>query len=187
MAQINLLTSDAKQPSNGGGVVSIAAKVLIAILILAVVWYGYLFISVNRTGKDIENTKNDIAQAQSSILADQGRAELLTRQSQLKDATNLISGHIYWSNLFDELPKSTLQGVSYRAITTTHDGTVTVEFSVPSYEDLDKFLQVFDLPEYNKNFSNIKLLSISKAQEGSSLQIAVKMQLTFNTAALKKI
>jgi predicted glycoside hydrolase/deacetylase ChbG (UPF0249 family) len=83
------------------------------------------------------------------------------------------------------LARVTLKSTSYASIQATAEGLLNVSITAPTYEDLDKYLQVFDLPQYNEQFSEVKILSITKTQDENSVQNEMKLQLKFNPAFIR--
>lgn len=188
MADINLLQPEQISSSTliGRGEYFIS-RILMIILIVVVAGYGYLFFDESRSASNVDKTKAYIAQAQSEALNNKDRGELLTRQGQIKELNPIIKGHLYWSYLLPELSRVTLKSAKYTAIEADASGKLNLSVSLSSYEELEKFLQIFDLPEYNKEFSDVKVTSISKNQQEKtgSVETLVKLQLTFNPSYIK--
>jgi hypothetical protein len=85
-----------------------------------------------------------------------------------------------------ELARVSLQRSDYVSIDAVSDGSLSLSVKLPSYADADKFLQVFDLPEYNRQFSNVRVLSIVKStDEGGAISYLMRVQLDFSTDFLK--
>ncbi len=180
MAQINLLgSSDLGKKS--GFPTTLLGRVLFVVLILVLVYYTYLFFSIRSKTSAIAEMEQRIAQAQSESLSNIDRKELLTRQQQLQNANDLIKTHVYWSYFLPELAKVTLQNSSYLDITTQNNGIVELTLVVPNYAEMDKVLQVFDLPQFNQQFSDVKIVSIGKSQQKDVIRNELKVQLKFNT------
>lgn len=185
VAQINLL----KQTRGPGAYFGIFPKMLVrlfwAVLILLLGYYGWLFF-------DARSAQNKIIQAQNKISADlreapglERRQELLTRQAQLSHLSGLVEGHVYWSRLLPELASSTLKTVNYKSLTASKDGGVSLNAMVPSLEDLAKYMQVFDLAEFNENFSNIRIGGFSKVQGKTSTSIQFQVRMDYNPELIK--
>jgi hypothetical protein len=188
MAEINLLQPEQVSASTliGRGQYFVS-RILMIILIVMLAGYAYLFVDLSRTNTNVAKTKSKIAQAQQEALNNKNRGELLTRQGQLKELDTLIKGHLYWSYLLPELARVTLKSAKYSNIEADATGKLNLTVSLNSYEELEKFLQIFDLPEYNEQFSNVKVISITKTQQEATgtIDTAVKLQLTFNPAYIK--
>lgn len=187
MAQINLLkqqkesTSDILQT-----VTSISVKVLAFALLAVVVYYGYLYFNARAKTKKISDIQATIAAEQKDLGDPAERSKLFTRQQQLQELMKLVSSHPYWSSLLPVLAKSTLNSANYMKIQALTDGTLSLSVTVPSNEDLDKYLQVFDLPQFYNNFYDIRIGSISKTQVGNTLMTQFDVTMKFNTAILQK-
>ncbi len=184
MAQINLL----KQNTTGAvtqKIPSLIAKLLGVVFIAAIGYYAWLFFemrSVERQSKDIEQ---QISKEKGSIVEVKQRDELLTRQLQLKELGSLMQAHTYWSSLLPELAKVTLKTASYTSIHAANDGELSLVVNVPGVAELDKFLQVFDRSEFNENFSDVSIGSISKTQDQGSLYTTFEVRMKFNPALLR--
>ena len=185
MAQINLL----KQTSGSSGFwesfPAVLAKVLIAVLLLVGAYYGWLFWKSGQNIKQANQLQTKMASERDSALNLKQRNEVLTRQSQLKEFGGIVDKHIYWSNLLPVLASSTLQSANYSSIKASPDGTVNLTVTVPDLNELDKYLQVFDLPQYNQNFNNVRISTYHKVQSktGSGLQFEVRFD--FNPGIIK--
>ncbi len=188
MADINLLqpeqVSAATIIGRGQYVVS---RILMIIMVVLLAGYAYLFIDLRSTNSSLSTTKEKIASAQGEALNNKDRNELITRQGQLKELDNLIKGHLSWSYLLPELARVTLKSAKYTNIDADASGKLDLTIALSSYEDLEKFLQIFDLPEYNEQFSDVKVLSITKTQQADTgtTETTVKLQLKFNPTFIK--
>jgi len=154
-------------------------------LLLTFGLYGYLYYRDWSSKKQIAEHQQVIAETQSSLENNQQRAELITRQGQLKSANELIQAHLFWSGLLPELARVTLASAEYSTVETTDEGDLNLTVTVPTYADAEKYLQVFDLPEYNRYFSNVRLLSLSRSQKDNLLQTVMRLQLTMDESLLK--
>lgn len=184
MAQINLLDSQKKTSFSKNGY-SWLSKGLVALLVLVAIVYVYLYFHQNSLQKKINDVRKKTATAQNDASNNTARQELLTRQGQLASLNPLIKDHVYWSGLLPELARISLRQSAYISISAASNGNLILSVQMPSYADLDKFLQVFDLPEYNRQFSNVRVLSISKATEEGAIAYVMRVQLTFSTDFIK--
>ena len=187
MADINLLQNSGnnKKPLTSVSA-SLAVKIAGLILILVLAYYAYLWFAHSRANKDLSAWTLKTSQAQSQAINEPGRQELITRQGQIKELDSLITHHVSWSYLLPELARVTLGSTTYANVSAKSDGTLQVTVNAPSYAELDKYLQVFNLPQFNQQFSDVKVLSITKAQEGSNLQTQMKLELLFNPQFIKR-
>lgn len=186
MADINLLQS----PSAHSSAISNRSRVFLArllmfILVAVVLGVGLFKFFSWQNGKSITETQAKVASAQSEALNSKDRKEIITRQGQVKELNTLVADHMYWSYFLPELAKVTLRTASYSAINMDNKGKLVVTVSLPSYEELEKYMQIFDLPEYNQRVSNVKILSINRQQLTDSLQTIVRLELTFDAEFLK--
>lgn len=188
MAEINLLKTTTATPSDvGSAVTRVANRVMLGILILLVGLYALLFIVQWNNGRKIKIANTALQQVQTSVSNDKARQEVVARQGQVKAATDLIAKHSYWSKLLPELARVSLSSASYSAIKADETGKLTLTVKVSSYSDLDKFMQIFDLPAYNQQFSNVKLVSVSKIQQESTIVLSALLELTFDPAYIKAV
>lgn len=185
MAQINLLKQTTSSTNAWEIIPKILVKVLLLVLVLVLAYYAWLFISFNKTVKDIENTKSDIEKIRSTSLNVAGRNEVLTRQLQIKALNEAVNSHIYWSQLMPKLAAVTLKTASYTSMRVNNTGLLTLVVNVPDLESLDKYLQVFNLPEVNKNFSNVLISGYHKVQGENANSINFEVSMKFNPAIIQ--
>jgi len=178
LAEINLL----KQSSTGGDFKKNIPKFLIwvflAALILLFAYYGLLFFESKGIDTKMAAVEIQMNNDNQAALSPKGKDELLTRQQQLQSLSGLIGSHIYWSQLFKPLADATLKNASYSSLTTGVGNDLILSVTVPTLEDLDKYMQIFNLPEFDQNFSNVRIGGFSKAQGKNStyVRFEVKMQ-----------
>ncbi len=186
MSDINLLQNPSAQSSviSGRSRVFLARILMFALVVVVLGYVGLKFFSW-QNGKTMAQTQTAVVAAQNEALNDKQRKELITRQGQSKELDSLVKNHMYWSYMLPELAKVTLRTARYTEISTDDQGKLLVTASLPSYEDLEKYMQIYDLPEYNQQFSNVKILSISRQQLNESIQTVVRLELTFNPEFLK--
>lgn len=180
MADINLLSNNGGSSSFSKSRASWVVRILSVIMVLVILYYGYLFIAIRSSNNQLADWKSKTVQAQADAISRKDRAELLTRQGQLQNINTLIKDHMYWSYLLPELARITLKSANYTSIAADSKGLLTLTVTANSYSELDKYLQVFNLPEFNKQFSDVKVLSLTKSQENSTVQNTMNLQLKFN-------
>lgn len=154
--------------------------------ILTLGLYGYLFYSDWSGQRQIAEHQAVITKAQNELDNNEKRAELITRQGQLKSANNLLAEHLFWSGVLPELARVTLNSAEYSTIETSEEGDLSLTVTVPTYSDAEKYLQVFDLPQYNKYFSNVRILALTRAQKDNLLQTTMRLKLTLDPELLKQ-
>jgi hypothetical protein len=187
MSDINLLSSDSTGASsvNNGLLSRILARLILILLIAAVGIYVLLFIVNYTSNNSLKTTQQKIDTLQAQALASKDRNELVTRQEQISQLDNLIDQHSYWSYLLPELARVSLKSAKYTDISATSDGTLKLSIVLPSYADIEKYMQIFDLPEYNQQFSNVRIVGIDSVQNESSIETKLRLQLTFNPSFIK--
>jgi hypothetical protein len=184
MAEINLLKNPGTETSIWKNAAGWAVKFLVCLVAAVIGYYGYLFFKVKSVNNKITEIQNSIQQSKSESLTMKGREEFLTRQDQLKQFLTLSSSHLYFSKLLPVLAKVTLKTAYYSKVSVTPEGKMDMLVVVPTLEDLDKFLQVFDQPEVVKNFYNVHINGYNKSQDESGTVYTFNVQLDFNPGLL---
>jgi len=185
MAEINLLATNTKKTTLGSAIGSLMVKALAVVLLAALAYYGFAFFMVSSMDKKITETKALIESDQQDIISNKARPELLIRQTQLDEAAKLISSHVYWSRFFKDIAKATLQASAYGGFTVDQGGVIIASVLVSDYAALDQWLQVFDLPSFNKNFSDVKIISVTKVDEENFVGLDARVKFTYNLESLK--
>lgn len=186
MPEINLLNNNSGPKAGiGSTLASTMSKALIVVLVLLLAYWGYALFATRSARNSIASAKYAIEQDQQDIIKNGGRNEVLTRQAQLKQADTLITNHVYWSRFFSDIAKATLKTAAYGGFAVDADGVITASVIVPDYQSLDQFLQVFDLPAYNGNFSNVKIVSVSKSQDENVEALDARIKFNYSVGALK--
>lgn len=186
MPDINLLQSESHDiGSEVSNAARIFARLLFVVMIFTFVAYGVLFFFNWSAESSLSKVTSSIQVKQAEIINNKDRNELITRQEQLAELETLIDKHVYWSYLMPELARVTLKSGRYTNIEANSAGKLNLSVNLPSYEDVEKFLQIFDLPEYNQQFSNVRIVSIGKTQTGTAIETQLTVQLTFNPAFIK--
>lgn len=186
MADINLLGSDSQKFNIAQTSAHLIVKILLGVLVVVILYYAYLRIQISRTQNSVRTLQAQTAAIEAEALNQKERGEVVTRQGQLQNLDSLIKNHLYWSPLLPELARVTLKSASYATFNADGTGVLNIDVTVPSYADADKYIQVFDLPQFNQQFSDVKILSINKVQEGNTVQIGMKLQLKFNPEFIRK-
>ncbi|MBP9686549.1 MAG: hypothetical protein KBD66_01990 [Candidatus Doudnabacteria bacterium] len=185
MPQINLLGQDAERSTTsfGKGPVYIVRVFALLFLLLLALW-GFLVLRVKMNTTKAQELSASIQKAQDEIVAMPAWRQVVVRQGQVKAAEGLLDGQQFWSRLLPELARVTLQSASYLSFSADARGTARMSVSTPSYAEFDKFLQVFDLPQFNNQFSEVTVSSVEKYQQGDSQLIRFDVAVTYDTAFL---
>lgn len=186
MPEINLLSPTARRrPASLTSITPLLVKVLTAVLIALVVYYAFLWFRSAQIRGQVKSLQQQVAAKRSELAANTDRNKVLTRQAQASDLKKILGSHLSWSLFLNSrLPQVTLKSASYSSISVQSDGTVTLVVSVPTYSDLDKYLQVFDVDKFNKDFSDVQVKAITRSQQGNGLLTDFKIQAKYNTAAI---
>lgn len=185
MAQINLLKQSSSSPTSWETLPKIVVRFLLLVFVLLVIYYAWLFFSFNKTLKNIGVVKKEIENTRTASLNVAGRNEVLTRQLQIKALNEAISSHFYWSQLMPKLAAVTLKKATYSFMRVSSTGLLTLTVNVPDLESLDKYLQVFNLPEVNKNFSDVVINGYHKVQGIDSNSINFEVGMKFNPSIIQ--
>ena len=142
----------------------IIVKVFLTVFIILAAYYVWLVIDSKNIAKRIINTQARINEEKKEGLNLPKREEVLVRQQQLQGVSGVVANHLYWTKFLPELARVTFNKAHYSNIKVGTDGVLTMAGNVPTIGDLDKYLQVFDLPAFNKYFSDIRIGGYNKIQ-----------------------
>jgi len=185
VAQINLLKQKKPSGFNGAAIFPILNKIAIIGLLAMLGFYIWAFLGVKKSNREIIALQDSITLQKQTLASFEGWNEILTRQAQLKNLNDLISGHLYWSQILPELAKITLSTAAYTNFSATQEGgEISLNVQMPSMAELDKFLQIFDSPKINKFFSNIKIGGISRIQNEKGQIVGVTLQMNYDPVLL---
>lgn len=180
MAEINLLHGDQGGGINGGFAFTVAARLLLVAVVAAMVIYAGMYFYTWRTTSTLADVNRQVQTIQAEALANTDRNELVTRQEQLAELETLITNHSYWSYILPELARVTLKSAKYTNIQAAKDGKLNLSVSLPNYAEVEKYMQIFDLPEYNQQFSNVRIVGIDSVQNETTIETLLRLQLNFN-------
>lgn len=185
MPQINLLKQKTNSQNFWEFFPSLLVKILVVVGLCVFAYYGWLVFKLHTANSELAKVQAQILSEKAIASGMADRNELLTRQLQLQQLDSLISKHVYWTHILPELARVTLKTAIYSQIQASAAGVITATGKVPTLGDLDKYLQVFNLPEYNANFSGVRLGSYHIVQDltGTSVGFDIKMQ--YNTQLLR--
>ncbi len=164
---------------------SLANVVLIVVILAMLGFYVWMRFSIQKDNAQAADYQSQIAKEKATALSSPDRKELLTRQAQLKSLQDIILKHPYWSLILPKLADVTLKKANYMSVKIESTGVLGLSVEVPDTEQLDKFLQIFDLPEYNKYFYNVRIGSISNGQVGDKLLTSFDLKMNYNPELLK--
>lgn len=186
MSEINLLHTDSKGSGvNTSFATTLLARLFLILVIIAVAIYAVLYFYTWKNSNSLKTVNAQVQKLETEALANKDRNELVTRQDQLSELETLISEHVYWSYLLPELSRVTLKSARYTKIEAGKDGKLSLAVNLPSYSDVEKYMQIFDLPEYNQQFSNVRISGISTVQKDEAIEVELRLQLTFNKEYIK--
>jgi hypothetical protein len=185
MAQINLLKQTNTTHNYGNATAKILVRVLLVVLVGLLAYYAWLFIDLKKTNADIAAMEEKVIGEKQAVLDIKNRNQLYTRQMQVQNLEKLVGAHTYWSGFFPEIARVTLKTAGYKNLTVRSDGTLVLGAVVPTLADLAKYMQVFDHPDFNKNFSNVKIGSFSQVQNDEATTIEFQVNMDFDPAIIQ--
>lgn len=187
MAQINLLGQES------GSSESVAVKlpvyfvrILVVVFIILLGYWAFLFFQSKITKNNISELQAEIITKQKQLMESGQRKELVKRQGQLAAANSLISEHEYWTKVLPEIARVTLRSARYMSFNVDGTGQAKMVVNVPSYTEMDKFLQAISLDEFNDVFQNVTVTSINKVQQGEAQLVRFEISVKYNKDFLKK-
>jgi hypothetical protein len=180
VAEINLLKQGTSKNDLSFNAPKILIWVFLAVLIVLLGYYAWLFVEAKNVDNEIAVAQIKITSDGAEALAVNGRDEFLTRQLQLQGLDGLVAGHLYWSQLFQPLADATLKDASYSDLTVGSGADITLDVTVPTLTDLDKYMQIFNQDPFDTNFTNVRIGGFTKIQSSdknsSSVKFQIKMQ-----------
>ncbi len=186
MAQINLLKQSVPEKNLWTILPNIFAKVLLVLLVLLAAYYGWKVLESKNIAKSIRALELKISEEKREGLTLPKRDEVLVRQQQLQALNQVVENHLYWTQIFPELARVTFNKAHYSSIKIGADGILNMTGTVPTINDLDKFLQVFDLPAFNKHFSDIRIGGYNKIQgQDNNSTVDFDVMMKFNPELIK--
>ena len=130
----------------------------------------YIFYKNKQTAKEEKQKALDMS----------GRKELLVRQQQLKSFNDLVASHLYWSQLLPHIAQATYNKATYSNLKVATNGDLSLSVNVPDLSDMDRYLQVFDLPQVNKYFKQVRIGTYHKVQGKNSTTISFEVMMQFD-------
>ncbi len=185
MAQINLLKQTSPSFELWQVIPKFFVRLLLFIFVVLVGYYGWLYISENNTNQKILESQKATKEAKTQALAMTGRKELLTRQLQLKSFDGLVKDHLYWSQLLPLIARSTYNKATYSGLKVAANGDLNLSVNVPDLSEMDRYLQVFDLPEVYKNFYDVKIGAYHKVQNKTSTTISFDVSMQYSKSIIQ--
>ncbi len=186
MAQINLLGQEGVGGNVGTKIPLYLVRILATVFVIVLGYWGVLSVRERLTTSQIAKLQAEIIATQKELVEDQSRQELVKRQGQVATVNTLIAEHKYWSKVLPELARVTLRSARYLAFSLSGNGTAKMTVNVSNYTEMDKFLQAFNLPEFNTVFKAVKVVSIGKVQQGDLQLVRFEIEVQYDQNFLKK-
>jgi Tfp pilus assembly protein PilN len=158
MQDINLLQSKIKDREELWQKNNRTANIVLSLILVLVVAAGLVFwYLVGGTEDKLTQTTAETVKIQSEIDAQSETLDTAKAyQAQLKNLKLVLSDHVAWSNLLDELAKATYKDAELLSIQGTLTGAIHLEGRTDTYEKLAKVILGLST---SKAFESVKLLS----------------------------
>ena len=186
MAQINLLKQTASRQPMSASFFKLLPIIFGLVLLGVIGYYGWLVFSAKSISGKLADLDGKISTESSAAINNPRRGELLTRELQLIDLNSLVAGHLYWSQIFPVLAEDTLKTASYETVTIVpQTNTITLTAQVPTLEDLNKFMQVFNLSKVNQSFSNVRIGGFTQVQGTTGSEVKFTVNMTYDPSIVQ--
>lgn len=169
MADINLLSNNHPQKAPEGGAVPHSLNYIGAVIFIVVVILcgGAWYFSAHALTQE-QNVQSQTQQVQQSVISMPNYSAFISQQDSLQGLSFLIQNHTDWSQPTNQIAGITLKSVSYTSITINQDGTGTFEGLVPSYAELDKYLNALNTATLSPFIATATLKSVSAASSSNN-------------------
>jgi hypothetical protein len=185
MAQINLLKHTSSPEQQFGSIAGVVVKILVVVVVAMLGFYAFLWVQIGSESKKEAAAQEAILKEQKKAQSFEGIDELNLRQQQIKEFAALLDQHVYWTTFFPVLAKHTFINSKYSSIQALEDGTMTMTVTVPDMKELDKLLQVFNVPEVNKSFRNVTIGSLTREYSETFSTVKVELRFDYNKDLLQ--
>ncbi len=183
MPEINLLESTKTQSATIQQKSGMLNKIGIALLVLVLAAYGYLFYASNQMDAKIASVETDQQNVQTQIQRNPDYPQLLASQTKIGNLQILINSHLGWSQLLPKFTDATLQTATYAKFTATTDGDAIITGTVPDFQNLDKLIKGFQLPDFNY-IKDVKLVNVGLSSDATN-SITFTIDISFNKDILQ--
>lgn len=155
------------------------------LLLFSVFAYGFLAFDESRRGSEIDSIRAEIQSIEAQVTSSTELREILVRQGQVKGFQKVATDYSYWSRLLPELARVTLKTGGYASVNVDSDYQLRLGLVLPDFADFDKYLQVFDNPQFNKNLYNVRVVAASKYQSDQTKGVKVELEISVKPDLLR--
>jgi len=188
MADINLL--QASQPNEKQSVrwmryFNITSYVILG---LAVIGAGAAYFITNKSSQQKYQLISQMNDQVSAIQNLKDYQTLIASQVKVANLNYLLNSHVDWTQVLPKFFAATYKGTSFNRFSVNdQDGSdiVSISGTVPSFVDLDKMIQGFQLADFNSYIRDVKLVNVGLSAAGDHPGISFSMNITFNRDLLK--
>ncbi len=185
MPEINLLQGSGRTTSSGS-VTRVTLNIIGIVLVLAVaIGGGYFHLQVKKVSADDAATVAQQSSVEQSVASDKNHENFLASQATLAATTQLFGDHLGWASLIPDFSDATLKTASFNSFQATANGGLNVSGTVPTFNDLDKMMQGFQLQSFSTLVSSVSLLNIGLDHSAAGNRVAFTVHVQFNPATLK--
>jgi hypothetical protein len=158
MQEINLLQNKLKDRSEAwdrrNTIVGVVLGAILVLVLAAGAFLYYLNSDAKTKASEIQTENLSI---QSKLDSSQGSlASAKSFQAQLRNIDKLLTGHIYWSKVFDTAQTTIIKNSQYSLFQAKTDGKIHVEGLVSNMDSLGKLLLSLST---NPDLTGVKLIS----------------------------
>lgn len=147
-------------------------------MVLAVGAGGFWYLQAKSARADDANTVAQQVATQQSVTNDKDYQNFLSTQKSLSDVSALFGSHLGWASLVPKFAAATLKTATFSSFQATSDGSVDVVGTVPSFADLDKMLQGFQLQDFSSYIKSVSLVNVglSNGSGGNGVSFSLNVQ-----------
>ena len=122
--------------------------------------------------------------ARQGVMSDKNYTTFTSNQQKLSQLKTLLAGHLTWVQLLPKFASATLKTATFSSFQATSDGGVDIAGSVPSFVELDKMMQAFQLPDFSSYIKTVSLVNVGLAHSDKGNGITFTVHITFDPSIL---
>ncbi len=184
MADINLL-QNTNVPHDDGKKYRVLNMLGVVLLVLVVAAIAVVFFLSSKTQKHTDKINADSANITKDIQSQKDFIALSRNQDKLKEMATLLNAHLSWSQVIPKFSEATLKTSKYTKYVANLDGSATITGTVPDFQDLDKLIKGFQLPDFDY-IKDVKLTNVALAAEDKN-EITYTITVTFDKSKLLEL
>jgi len=182
MAEINLAPSGADKVSSSGKkynlLALIVSSVLISLTIIGFIFFFYKKYQI-KTAFDQSKAKEQSLKNEIAYLDPKNAARF---KKKIGELSSLLENHIYWSEIFSVIERSTIPTVWYDGLSVASDN-YAIDLNGTA-KNLDGAARQLVSLKKEKEFQNVVLKTIGSSDSGGNVKFSVSLQ--FDEKLIKK-